>query len=555
MKKNIILTATALLALGAVSCDKEIEELVQTPIRISATYGGGDTKVAYSESGNTISAKWQEGDKIKVYYNGQVSELDLEDGAGTTSATFTGSITGTPSATSMLICYVVDQNNTSAITISGTDGSYVYTDGEFLDQDGTLESAAKRNLFYGATTYGTGDISCSFSVNTSIMKFSTSVYGATSGDYLTLTYKSGQQAVARASFYAGSNGENTVYLSIPAGQYSGEQTLKLVNESTGREYTEVLSATQANFQAGQTYSKDIDFGIPDVLDLSTIPNADYTLPDGDYILTGTWTCNFKYLTLPDYPSTITLRDVTIPEGIIRPGNNTHIILEGTNQIYSMGSTDENFPYYQILGSGEYTGQILANSLTLYPDNLEINGRIMANTLNIQDASDLIVRRYIYAANDLIIENSTVTVLYDSDIIPAIQGLHTTATINNSMIQLFAKGRGIDVDVLNVTGGYIRSTSDNDFAIVAKSANFTNTLVYAKARNLDQDGKAAIVAKAPIFEQGSITFSGTIIQASYDNSALHTIGGWYYGENVDDCTITIDGTVVPTITENPYSYQN
>ena len=272
MKKNIfqmlLLLMTAALT-AACSSDSETTENAPavinpdealTPIRITANYAGDDvrsnaTRVSYSEDGSDISATWQAGDKIKVVYNGNVSTLDLESGAGTASAIFTGTISGTPSATSMLICYVSDQNNTSAVTIN-TDGSYTYTDGTFLAQDGTLAGAAKCNLYYGSTFYGTGeDISCDFAVNTSMMKFTVfAPDGVSAGDEATLTYKSNGTAISKATFTVGAGGKNTIYLTIPAGQYTGEQTL-VYNETS-----KTLSATKANFVAGETYSKEISYG-------------------------------------------------------------------------------------------------------------------------------------------------------------------------------------------------------------------------------------------------------------------------------------------------------
>ena len=272
MKKNIfqmlLLLITAALT-AACSSDSETTENAPavinpdealTPIRITANYAGDDvrsnaTRVSYSEDGSDISATWQAGDKIKVVYNGNVSTLDLESGAGTASATFTGTISGTPSATSMLICYVSDQNNTSAVTIN-SDGSYTYTDGTFLAQDGTLAGAAKCNLYYGSTFYGTGEnISCDFAVNTSMMKFTVfAPDGVSAGDAATLTYKSNGTAISKATFTVGAGGKNTIYLTIPAGQYTGEQTL-VYNETS-----KTLSATKANFVAGETYSKEISYG-------------------------------------------------------------------------------------------------------------------------------------------------------------------------------------------------------------------------------------------------------------------------------------------------------
>ena len=269
MKKNIyqmLLLITTVIMTAACSSDSENKtpavnpDDVQTPIRITANYAGENaqsrtTRVAYSEDGSTISATWQSGDKLKVVFNNRVSTLDLESGAGTSTATFSGTINGTPSATSMLICYVSDQNSTSAVTVN-TDGSYTYTDGTFLSQDGTLAGAAKCNLYSGSTFYGTGsNISCNFDVNTSMMKFT--VYapdGVSAGETATLTYKSNGTAISKATFTVGAGGKNTIYLTIPAGQYTGEQTL-VYNETS-----KTLSATKANFVAGETYSRDADYG-------------------------------------------------------------------------------------------------------------------------------------------------------------------------------------------------------------------------------------------------------------------------------------------------------
>ena len=272
MKKNIFQMLLLLMTVAlTAACSSESEttenapavinpDEALTPIRITASYAGDDvrsnaTRVSYSEDGSDISATWQSSDKLKVVFNNRVSTLNLESGAGTASATFSGTISGTPSATSMLICYVSDQNSASAVTIN-TDGSYTYTDGTFLAQDGTLAGAAKCNLYYGSTFYGTGeDISCDFAVNTSMMKFTVfAPDGVSAGDEATLTYKSNGTAISKASFTVGAGGKNTIYLTIPAGQYTGEQTL-VYNETS-----ETLSSTKANFVAGETYSKEISYG-------------------------------------------------------------------------------------------------------------------------------------------------------------------------------------------------------------------------------------------------------------------------------------------------------
>ena len=260
--KNRIFIVAAILGLLATACKKENpqNDLAVTPITISASYGVSDgAKVNYTESGDAITATWEAGDQLYVVYNGHLNTLTLSSGAGTTTATFTGTVIGTPTAMSVLICYVRDANNPLAVEVSAT-GEYTYTSGVFLAQDGTLASAAKCNLFYGTTTYGNGsNISCTFTPNTSMMKLTVfAPDGVSAGDAATLTYKSGSNELAKASFTVGANGRNTIYLTVPAGEYTGEQTL--VYQSGEANVTETLSDTQAYFAAGQTYGRKVYFG-------------------------------------------------------------------------------------------------------------------------------------------------------------------------------------------------------------------------------------------------------------------------------------------------------
>ena len=342
MKYRITLII-AILGLMATSCNKDLEapleNLVQTPIRISATYEGPQsTKVGYNEDGNRISATWQAGDQIKVVFGNHVSTLDLESGAGTASATFSGTITGNsaPTANSMLICYVSDVNVPGIVNISD-DGSYTYTTTAFLTQDGSMDTAASRNLFYGMTKYGDGNnVNCSFYTNTSIMKFHvTAPDGVLQGSVgATLTYRSNGVDIARATFTVGADYENTIYISIPAGNYSGEQAL--VYQYGDVEESRVLSASRASFTAGQTYSKNVAFSNAIRLDTLTV---NYTAQNGDW-LTGTLANKVKVTIASG--ATVTLKNVSINAdgswsgedwnvwpGIGCEGDATIVLAEGT----------------------------------------------------------------------------------------------------------------------------------------------------------------------------------------------------------------------------------
>ena len=319
MKYRFFLAVAALMALAACSSDNDIIEpqqpttddgVVKTPISITAIYGDGSgnagtTRVAYTESGANISATWESGDEILVAVDNQVSTLTLTDGAGSSSATFTGTISHTNplTATTPLVCYVKDQKNPSAVTVNA-DGSYTYTSGTFTSQDGTLAGAASCNLYYGMTHYGNGtDISCNFSVNTSMMKFNVDAPGLTEGS-ATLSYKSGDDVIASATFTIAADGRNTVYMAIPAGHLTGAQTLRYESTANTVTATATLSDAQANFAAGQTYSKSIM-----VLTPST---EDVTLTDG-VTLCGTGGGNTKVTIAAG--ATVTFGGVDINEQI------------------------------------------------------------------------------------------------------------------------------------------------------------------------------------------------------------------------------------------------
>ena len=275
----------------ACSSDNDIEapvnpDEVQTPITITANYGDPTTRVGYTESGSNISATWEEGDQLLVIYGGTAYALNLETGVGSSTATFKGTISGAPAEGTTLVCYVKDKNTPNGAVTINNDGSYVYNSSAFLSQDGTVEGAAKYNLYSGFTRYtSVANINCTLSVNTSIMKFT--VYapeGVTANTAnATLTYKSGETEITKATFTVGAEKMNTIYMAIPTGAYNGIQSL--VYKSGATESTEVLSSSLANFVAGKTYSKTVEFR--GTINLSTVlADTEFTVPDGK-TLTGT----------------------------------------------------------------------------------------------------------------------------------------------------------------------------------------------------------------------------------------------------------------------------
>lgn len=416
--KHLLWVFAALTTMLLTGCSNTDDSFSQdsgtlTPIRISAGYDAGiSSKTSYAESGTSITATWDAGDQLYVCYNGKVNTLSLTDGAGTSTATFEGSIIGTPTSNSVLICYVKDANNPSAVTVSNT-GEYTYQSGTFLSQDGTLEGAAKCNLYYGTTTYGTGDdLSCTFSVNTSMMKFT--VYApddVNAGDDATLTYKSGDTEVSKASFTVSTNGKNTVYLTIPAGQYTGAQTL--VYKSGDKEESETLSATKATFKAGQTYSKTISYGSVKIdinssnwstaltsfnEEMAPAPIAKFST-DVDifrhsFIVTrsdGVIDLNGHTLSALDIRNDVAGKSITLTNGTISGSGDVAIdghpdwadfyhgtvILENLT-VNKMIFTDGHL---FIINSGIYNEQIFNVTTSGYPGKLIINGGYFKKTIN------------------------------------------------------------------------------------------------------------------------------------------------------------------------------
>ena len=261
MRKNIIFVFLATMAIMAASCKKEqLEpelEVKHKPITLNATYGNGEgnAKVSYSESGNSISASWEDNDEIWVVYDGYVSVLHA---TYPRYGVFQGDLiyTHEPTSSSILRFYVRDARNQASLTFD-SDSNIVYSNAAFRSQDGTLAGAGKCNTFFGMSTYSAeGVLSCTFAVNTSIVKFTLTNHGCNAGDSATLTYKSGGVEVAKARFEMPS-GNKLVYLAVPAGAYSGDQTVSLTPDGdNAKNYT---LGGYVNFKAGQTYEKTVDY--------------------------------------------------------------------------------------------------------------------------------------------------------------------------------------------------------------------------------------------------------------------------------------------------------
>ena len=425
MKKNIVYSVlTVLAALGFASCSSDSDtqsvaspDEVLTPIRISAVYGGNDntTRAAYKEDGNNITAKWETGDELYVCYNGKKNTLTLADGADTSTATFEGTIQGEPFPNSVLICYVHDKNHPSDITFNDN-GEYYYADGTFTTQDGTLEDATKRNVYFGATTYGTGEnITCEFFVNTSMMKFMvTAPNGVSAGDAATLSYKSGDTELAKASFTVGANGKNTIYMSIPAGQHTGVQTLTYASGTHSG--VETLSTSKATFKAGSTYSKYLYYGTLDATPLTV-----------EALSAGTVQVNMRSgLTMKYSVNDGERKTITTSTNIsVNTGDKVRFYGNGTaTQMYGGFSAN-----VKILGSGDdFKCKVYGNIMSLLDEenfadktslsNTHIFNNLFDGNTTLTDASDLLLPVTTMTANSYAYMFQGCTALTKAPALPA-----------------------------------------------------------------------------------------------------------------------------------------
>ena len=590
--KNRILMVAAVLGLIATSCKKENEnpqqsEFMQTPITINASYKvSDDSKVNYIENGNTISAKWESGDEILVAYDGHVSTLTLSSGAGTGSATFSGNITytHTPTPTSVLCCYVKDANNAAALTIE--DGNIIYSDNAFLTQDGSLGSAGKCNTYMGMTTYGDGtNISCNFSVNTSMLKFITiSPENVSVGTGATLTYKSGSTELAKATFTVGAGGIDTIYMAVPAGVYSGAQTL--VYNSGSTDITRILSDNHANFSVGQIYSKTYFF-CP--VNLSRV-TFDYTAQDGD-ILTGTLGGNYL-ITIAD-GATVTLNNVTINRSsnsfqnpaITCLGNATINLAEGTTntlkpffgtcpciQVGPSGTTLTIRGTGTLNANNNYTGTAIGAGNSPC-GNIVIEGGTI-NAISVSGTG--IGGGNNSGCGNITINGGNVTASGNVGIGGGIKGDCGNILISdgvviahgclsgNSCIGSCSSSYGGKCGNITITGGEVTASPSSEYgecigigsAARQKCGDITisgGTVIAMGAQHCAAIGSACNSYYANRCE--NITINGGTVTATKGSVAEYSIGKSKYGNVSSNCgTIEIGGTVYPNgISTSPYTY--
>ena len=253
------------------------------PITITATKGGGDvTRVAYSESDNVVTATWEASDELIVLIDGVQTELTLSEGAGTSTATFSGELEYDlvkPSAETQLTIYVKNDN----IDIND-DGSYSYKESVLNSQTGTFESATSLNVYKATPLYGNGTINnLSLNSETSLMKFLITVpTDVDAGTSATLSYvytETIDEVIVNntlsASFTTVANPEkSTIWMAVPAGSYTANK-IQLAYANTVITNDLADEDAEVTFTGASNYAKVHVFSLKENTLSLTVPN-DYS---------------------------------------------------------------------------------------------------------------------------------------------------------------------------------------------------------------------------------------------------------------------------------------
>lgn len=153
--KRFLIMAAAMLAF--MSCTKDIQEINQeietegtafvAGQEVTIRCGNPQTKVSGTETGDkTISFLWEAGDKIKVTVGGESSTFTLVSGAGTKTATFTGTMPA--SGATFDIQYPETDPDLSSQTYS--EGKLPAGKMKFTASDCTLDATATLTAAYAA---------------------------------------------------------------------------------------------------------------------------------------------------------------------------------------------------------------------------------------------------------------------------------------------------------------------------------------------------------------------------------------------------------------------
>ena len=234
MKKHLALLALAAASLWACSRSEIIPEPVPAePDAVSLTFHANTeapTRATLDTDASGIF-RWQTGDRIGLFTSSGISAMDLGSGAGETSATFTGTVSGTPKDVALFPYraehtlasnkasfwlpteYTYEAGRTNAamaatgVTLQGNDltGSFKHLGGLLQFSVSEIPAAARYFQFIAEGR----KVSGSFTFNTGVEEPEITTADATEGNYVQIGFSSSDYASGMV-----------FYVPVPTGTYS-----------------------------------------------------------------------------------------------------------------------------------------------------------------------------------------------------------------------------------------------------------------------------------------------------------------------------------------------
>jgi hypothetical protein len=337
MKKIFLMCLASLLF---TACGSDLSNWFEdNTVTLTITADKGTvTRATFDTDGDDITATWDATDKLIVVVNGYQSELSLESGAGTTTATFSGELECggvKPSATTRLDVYVKNDN----ITIRD-DGSYVYTGTALTSQPGTLDGATALGVYMATPAYGDGTISgVTFAPVTSLVKFAVTVPEDMEADteaMLSYSFKTGHvKTTISAPFTTVAHPAATdVWLAVPAGTYTANR-LRLVAGKTDIINSLSNNASLVTLAAATKYNMAHEFDPAQVIETDAEALSFQALADGQVVITNPLGLEITYCVNDGVTTTKNTATINIDV----PANGV-VSLFGDNARYATG-TDAN----------------------------------------------------------------------------------------------------------------------------------------------------------------------------------------------------------------------
>lgn len=461
--------------------------------------------------------KFASGDKLYVSGTDISGVMDIQDGVGTASATFSGSLTytgsGLPADNLALTATLVSaqQNPGTEVTVA-TDNTVTVNYGTALCAD-VNEAVQKYSLLTGTSTYGSK--SFSLTQQTAFLNFAITLNdGTSSGDNVTVTVANVGGSDRTGSIKAITEDEKVkVKFVAPV----ATQTLANANVTVGS--NAAFAFGESKVLAAKVYNLNRK-----IVNLSAV--TEYEAQDGD-ILTGTGVTS-SHITIADN-AIITLNGVNLTtigktESYMWPGldgkGDCTLILEGSNYVSG--------------GSGYCPGIRTVPGKTL---TIRGNGslKVSGNGYGVGIGGNRYTGPWDWPCGNISIEGGTIIA----------NGGWTMA------------GIGGQCGNITITGGNVTATGGTYAAGIgtSQSGSCGNILISGGTVNANGSGSYSVGiggAGDDNYSHGTcgtitITNGVTKVTAKGANKSIGTDGGGVCG------TITVGGEVMTSFT-NPYTYQ-